>query len=145
VITGLIAYVSIVVGELTAKRLALQRSESFAFALAPLVDLTASLTRPVIWLLAVSTNAVVRVLGGDPSAAREEITDEEIRAVVSGSSTLGEEERQIVEDVFDAGARTLREVIVPRTEVDFPSAPKSTQPHITPTTKRRKRRSFTLS
>jgi putative hemolysin len=54
-----------------------------------------------------------------PSATREEITDEEIRALVSGSRTLGEEERQIVEDVFDAGARTLREVMVPRTEVDF--------------------------
>ena len=50
---------------------------------------------------------------------REEITDEEIRAIVRGSSTLGEEDRQIVEDVFDAGARSLREVMVPRTEVDF--------------------------
>jgi putative hemolysin len=119
VITALIAYVSIVLGELTAKRLALQRAESCALALAPLVDLTASMARPVIWLLGVSTNAVVRVLGGDPSTAREEITDEEIRALVRGSSTLGEEERQIVEDVFDAGARSLREVMVPRTEVDF--------------------------
>ena len=119
VITALIAYVSIVLGELTAKRLALQRAESFALALAPLVDLTASLARPLIWLLGVSTNAVVRVLGADPSAAREEITDDEIRALVRGSSTLGEEERQIVEDVFDAGARSLREVMVPRTEVDF--------------------------
>jgi putative hemolysin len=62
VITGLIAHVSIVLGELTAKRLALQRAESFALALAPLVDLTASLARPVIWLLGVSTNAVVRCL-----------------------------------------------------------------------------------
>ena len=88
VITALIAYVSIVLGELTAKRLALQRAERCALALAPLVDLTASLARPVIWLLGVSTNAVVRVLGGDPSAAREEITDEEIRALVRGSSTL---------------------------------------------------------
>ena len=51
VITALIAYVSIVLGELTAKRLALQRAESCALALAPLVDLTASVARPVIWLL----------------------------------------------------------------------------------------------
>jgi putative hemolysin len=47
------------------------------------------------------------------------VSDEEIRALVSGSSTLGDEERQIVDDVFDAGARSLREVMVPRTEVDF--------------------------
>ncbi len=119
VVTAIISYVSIVLGELTAKRLALQRSEAFALALAPLVDFIAKLARPVIWLLGVSTDAVVRVLGGDPTAGREEVTDEEIRAMVSGSSTLGDEERQIVDDVFDAGSRGLREVMLPRTEVDF--------------------------
>ena len=119
VVTAIISYVSIVLGELTAKRLALQRSETFALALAPLVDFIAKLARPVIWLLGVSTNIVLRLLGGDPSAGREEVTDEEIRALVSGSSTLGDEERRIVDDVFDAGSRGLREVMLPRTEVDF--------------------------
>jgi putative hemolysin len=119
VVTAIISYVSIVLGELTAKRLALQRSEAFALALAPLVDFIAQLARPVIWLLGVSTDAAVRVLGGDPRAGREEVTDEEIRALVSGSSTLGDEERRIVDDVFDAGSRGLREVMLPRTEVDF--------------------------
>jgi putative hemolysin len=51
--------------------------------------------------------------------SREEVTNEEIRAMVSGSTTLGDEERRIVEDVFEAGERGLREVMVPRTEVDF--------------------------
>ncbi len=119
VITALISYVSIVLGELSAKRLALQRSESFALALAPLVDLIATLARPVIWLLGVSTNAVVRVLGGDPKASREEVSDEELRTMVSESTTLGEEERRLLDDVFAAGGRGLREVMVPRTEVDF--------------------------
>jgi len=118
-ITAVIAYASIVLGELTAKRLALQRSEGFALALAPLVDLIATLARPVIWLLGVSTNVAVRVLGGDPRAGREQVSDEEIRAMVSGSSTLGVEERRIVDEVFAAGERGLREVMVPRTEVDF--------------------------
>ena len=118
-ITIAISYVSIVLGELTAKRLALQRSEAFALALAPLVDFIAKLARPVIWLLGVSTNVVVRLLGGDPNAGREEVTDEEIRALVSGSTTLGDEERRIVDDVFAAGDRGLREVMLPRTEVDF--------------------------
>jgi len=119
VITLVISYVSIVLGELTAKRLALQRSEAYALALAPLVDFIAKLARPLIWLLGVSTNVVVKLLGGDPTAGRQEVTDEEIRALVSGSTTLGDEERQIVDDVFAAGARSLREVMVPRTEVDF--------------------------
>jgi putative hemolysin len=118
-ITIVISYVSIVIGELTAKRLALQRTEGIALALAPLVDFIARGARPVIWLLGVSTNVVVRLVGGDPSAGREEVSDEEIRALVSGSTTLGAEERQIVDDVFAAGDRGLREVMVPRTEVDF--------------------------
>jgi putative hemolysin len=118
-ITIAISYVSIVLGELTAKRLALQRAEGTALALAPLVDFIARFTRPVIWLLGVSTNVVVRVLGGDPKISREEVTNEEIRAMVSGSTTLGDEERRIVDDVFAAGERSLREVMVPRTEVDF--------------------------
>ncbi|MDN5804315.1 MAG: hemolysin family protein, partial [Microlunatus sp.] len=118
-VTVVISYVSIVIGELTAKRLALQRSEAYALALAPLVDFVAKLARPVIWLLGASTNLMVRLLGGDPSAGRQEVTDEEIRAMVSGSSTLGDEERRIVDDVFDAGSRGLREVMLPRTEVEF--------------------------
>lgn len=119
VVTAIISYVSIVVGELTAKRLALQRSESFAMALAPMVDFIAHVARPVIWLLGVSTDGLVRLLGGDPNASREEVSSEELRAMVSGSESLGEEERQIVDDVFAAGTRSLREVMVPRTEVDF--------------------------
>jgi putative hemolysin len=118
-VTIVISYVSIVVGELTAKRLALQRAESFALALAPLVDSVASFLRPVIWLLGASTNVLVRLFGGDPSAGRQEVSDEEIRALVSGSTTISDEERQIVDDVFSAGERALREVMVPRTEVDF--------------------------
>ena len=80
IVTAIISYVSIVLGELTAKRLALQRSEAFALALAPLVDFIAKLARPVIWLLGVSTDVVVRILGGDPTASREEVIRVSARA-----------------------------------------------------------------
>ncbi len=119
VITLAISYVSLVVGELTPKRLALQRAESLALLVAPTVDRVAKLARPVIWLLSVSTNLLVRIIGGDPAARREAITEAEIRELVAGSPDLGAEERQIVEDVFEAGDRQIREVMVPRTEVDF--------------------------
>lgn len=118
-ITIVIAYFSIVIGELTAKRLAMQRSESFSLALAPLVSGIATLARPVIWLLDRSTNFLVRLFGGDPSIAKDGVTQEEIRAMVIGSSALGVEERSIVDELFDAGGLSLREVMVPRTEVDF--------------------------
>lgn len=119
IITLAISYVSLVIGELTPKRLALQRTESIALTVAPTIDRIAKLARPIVWLLSVSTNGLVRLLGGDPQARREQITDAEIRDLVSGSETLGDEERQIVEDVFEAGDRQIREVMIPRTEVDF--------------------------
>ena len=118
-VTVAISYFSIVLGELTAKRLAMQRAETFALTLGPLVNVIATITRPVIWFLGFSTNIAVRLLGGDPKASREEVTDEELRAMVSSSATLGDEERQIVDEVFAAGQVTLREAMVPRTEVDF--------------------------
>ncbi len=118
-VTVVISYFSIVIGELTAKRLAMQRAESFALGLAPLVSGIATLARPLIWFLDVSTNFLVRLLGGDPDLAKDQVSDEELRAMVSSSATLGDVERSIVDEVFDAGERSLREVMVPRTEVDF--------------------------
>ena len=119
IITIVISYFSIVIGELSAKRLAMQRAEGFALALAPLVSGIASLARPVIWFLGVSTDAVVRVFGGDPKLSKDAVSDEELREMVSGSTTLGQEERSIVDEVFAAGQLSLREVMVPRTEVEF--------------------------
>jgi putative hemolysin len=118
-VTFAISYVSLVVGELTPKRLALQRTESFALALGPMIDRVSRVSRPLIWLLSASTDIVVRLLGGDPDVQREQITDAELRELVTTQETLGEEERRIVEDVFEAGDRHIREVMVPRTEVDF--------------------------
>lgn len=118
-VTLVISYVSLVIGELVPKRIALQRAETVSQALGPMIDRLSRLSRPVIWLLSASTNVVVRLLGGDPHAQREQITDEELRELVGSHEALGEEERRILEDVFEAGDRQIREVMVPRTEVDF--------------------------
>lgn len=119
VVTLLITYLSLVVSELAPKRIALQRAEAFSLAAAPTLDRLARLSRPVIWLLSRSTDGVVRVFGADPQAARETISEEELRDIVAAHETLGREERELIEDVFEAGERQLHEVMVPRTEVDF--------------------------
>ncbi|MGZ4460577.1 MAG: hemolysin family protein [Nocardioidaceae bacterium] len=118
-VTVAISYLALVLGELAPKRLGLQRAEAFALALGPMIDRISKVFRPVIWLLSVSTNLIVRMLGGDPKAQREQMSDEELRELVNAHETLGEEERRIVEDVFEAGDRQIREVMIPRTEVDF--------------------------
>jgi len=118
-VTLAIAYVSLVIGELVPKRLALQRAESTALVVAGPVELLARVTRPFIGLLSISTNALVRLLGGDPRTGKEQITGEELRDIVAATEELTAEERALIDDVFDAGDRELREVMLPRTEVAF--------------------------
>jgi putative hemolysin len=118
-VTLVITYLSLVISELAPKRIALQRAEAISLLAAPVLDRVARMARPAIWLLSRSTDGVVRLSGGDPRAGRETISEEELRDIVAAHETLGHEERQLIEDVFEAGERQLHEVMVPRTEVDF--------------------------
>lgn len=119
VITLVISFFSLVLGELAPKRVALQRAEGVSLLAAPLLDRIATLSRPVIWLLSRSTNGIVRMLGGDPQAAREAMSVEELRSLVAGYTELNVDERTLIEEVFAARGRPIREVLVPRTEVTF--------------------------
>jgi putative hemolysin len=117
-----ITYLSLVLGELVPKRLALQRGEGVALFVAPTLDRVATLTRPIVWLLSASTSVVVRMLGMDPRAGGEEVSEEELRDMVSSHGDLDAEERRVLTDVFGAADRQLNEVMVPRTEVEFLAA-----------------------
>ena len=118
-ITLIITYVTLVLAELAPKRIGLQRAEGTALFFAAPLNRVALLLRPLIWLLSVSTNVVVRLLGGDPRAARQPITDDELRGLVAAHESLGKDERRLIDDVFAAGERSIDEVMVPRTEVTF--------------------------
>ncbi|MDN4172950.1 hemolysin family protein [Nocardioides sp. SOB77] len=117
--TLLIAYLSLVLGELVPKRLALQRSAQLSLLVGPPLDRFATVMRPVIWLLSRSTDALVRLLGGDPSATNDELSEEELRDIVATHEGLDEQERRILSDVFAAGRTTVKEVMRPRREVAF--------------------------
>lgn len=119
VITVFIVYLSLVLGELVPKRIALQRVEKVALFVAGPIDFIASLFRPFIVALSVSTNAVVRLFGIDPHSGKEAISGEELRDLVAAHEELSEHERNLIDDVFEAGERELREVMLPRTEVAF--------------------------
>jgi putative hemolysin len=119
VVTICITFVSLILGELAPKRIALQRAPRISLLAAPLLDRIATLARPVVWLLTKSTNLVVAILGGDPRIGRQAITEQELRDLVTGAQALSQDERHIVGEVFDAGKRQIREVLVPRTEVVF--------------------------
>jgi putative hemolysin len=119
VVTVCITFVSLVLGELAPKRIALQRAPRLALLAGPLLDRIASLARPVVWLLTRSTNLVVAILGGDPRVGRQAMTEQELQDLVTSAQALSPDERHIAGEVFDAGKRQIREVLVPRTEVVF--------------------------
>ena len=121
-LTLFIAYLSLVLGELVPKRLALQRAAGVAYVVGGPLDRFAVLMRPVVWLLSVSTNGVVRLFGGDPTATSEQLSDEELRFLVDQHEGLEDDERKILTDVFDAGDRSLSEVMRPRRDVTFLAA-----------------------
>ncbi|MPY10519.1 hemolysin family protein [Arthrobacter bussei] len=116
-LTLVVAYLSLVLGELAPKRLAIQRNAQFAYAVAPVLNNFARVMRPVIWLLSVSTNAVVRLLGGDPTRTSESMTEEELRDIVTSHEGLPEDERRILDDVLSLRDRQISEVMRPRPEV----------------------------
>ncbi|HEV2634280.1 MAG TPA: hemolysin family protein [Actinocrinis sp.] len=118
-VTMIISFVTLVIGELAPKRLALQRAEATAKTVAPFLQGMSRACRPIIWLLSVCTDGVVRLFGGDPSAGREQVSEEELRHLVASTDSLTSDERRLIDDVFGAGDTQLREVLVPRTEVVF--------------------------
>ena len=118
-ITIVISYISLVIGELVPKRLALYKTEFISLAAAPVIDRIAIVFRPIIWLLSKSTDLVVRLFGVSSNSTRAEISEAELVDLVTGHTALSIQERDIVEEVFNAGDLQLHEVMVPRTEVDF--------------------------
>ena len=118
-VTLVIAYFSLVFGELAPKRLALFRSEPISLNSSLVIEGIARLFRPIIWLLSKSTDLVVKLFGIDPREERSQISEEELMELVSGHNALTEEEREIVEEVFNTSEKLVNEVMVPRTEVDF--------------------------
>ena len=117
-VTVAIAYGALVLGELAPKRIAFQRTEGVALAAAPVLDVLERLARPVIWLLGKSTDLVIRLVGGDPKAGRDAVSEAELRDLVASNPELTHDERTLIEEVLDAGDRPIREVMTPRLDVD---------------------------
>jgi putative hemolysin len=117
VVTLLLAYFTLVFGELAPKRVAMQRAERWALLSARPLAMMSTLTRPVVWLLSRSTDLAVRLLGGDPSVQREAVTEAELRELVGTQPTITPQQRLIIDGAFEISERTLDEVLRPRPDV----------------------------
>ena len=124
-VTVVLAFVTLVIGELAPKRLAMQHALRWAMLIARPLDLLATISRPAVWLLGKATDVVVRLLGGDPNLGQQPPTPEELRDLVAGHRGLTVEQRMIITGALEINERVLREVVVPRRsvlmlEVDMP-------------------------
>ena len=119
ILTLIISYFSIVFSELVPKRIAMQRTEQIARAVVPAVDGFATFCTPLIWLISTLTNGLVRLFGFDPDETESQVSDDELRVLVSSNAQIGKEERTILDDVFDASDTAISEVMRPRADVTF--------------------------
>ncbi len=116
-VTLILTFVTLVLGELAPKRIAMQRAMPWALAAAGPIDLLSRLSRPVVAVLGAASNSVVRLFGVTPGAAGPTMTREELRDLVTSHGTLHAEQREILSGALEIDTRLLREVMVPRRSV----------------------------
>jgi putative hemolysin len=120
-VVATITYLSVVVGELVPKHLALKNPEGIACAVAPLMSLISRIAAPVVWLLDASTKLIFRLMG-QSTESDSAMTEEEIKTIVAEAETAGvieTGERKMIAGVLRLGDRAVRGVMTPRTDVDW--------------------------
>ncbi|PKQ29313.1 MAG: HlyC/CorC family transporter, partial [Actinobacteria bacterium HGW-Actinobacteria-10] len=110
IVTLIISYLTLVVGELAPKRLGLQRAEAVSKAVARPVALLASAFSPLVWLLARSTDVVSRLIGVKPGQGSEGVTEEEIKLLVTEQGSLLDEEKRMIHEILELGDTVTREI-----------------------------------
>lgn len=127
IITVIVSYASIVVGELVPKRLGLADAERIAIRIAPFMAAFNKILKPLIWVTSKSANGLCRLLHIKNVDERMNTSEDEIRYMVSDAEELTEEEKSMIHEIFDLGDTVAREVMVPR--VDMTALPESATVH----------------
>ncbi len=116
VVVVAVTYLSLIIGELVPKQIALKNPEPIAVRVAPAVTLLARAITPVLWLLNLSSNCLLRLMGLNPGFERR-VTDEDILSLIKEgerSGLLHPDEREMVEGVLDLADRAVRTIMTPR-------------------------------
>ncbi|MDD3336598.1 MAG: hemolysin family protein [Eubacteriales bacterium] len=119
-ITLVLSFFMIVWGELTPKRIALQNPEKVARIACGVISFVSKLFKPIVWLLSVSTNGMLRLLRINPGDSGEEVTEEEIRMMVdigSENGAIEQDERNMIENIFEFNNMTAADIMVHRIDV----------------------------
>ncbi|MBR6825373.1 MAG: HlyC/CorC family transporter [Oscillospiraceae bacterium] len=121
-ITLLLSYFTLVFGELVPKRVAMKRAESLGLGISGLVSGISTVFKPIVWLLSVSTNGILRLMGIDPNQVDEQVNEEEILMMVDAGSEKGaidRQEKEFIQNVFAFDDLTAEEIAVHRMDVTF--------------------------
>lgn len=119
-ITLILSYFTLILGELVPKRLAMKNAEKVALGISTMITFVAKLFAPVVWLLTISTNGILRLCGVDPNAQDEEVSEDEIRMMADAGSKKGvidEEENEMIQNVFEFDNVSVVEFCTHRTDV----------------------------
>lgn len=122
VITLVLSYFTLIFGELVPKRVAMRKAETLALGMSAFITGISKLFAPIVWVLTISTNAVLRLLGIDPDAEDDAVSEEEIRMMVDVGSEKGaidNEEKQFIQNVFEFDDLTAGDIATHRTEVSL--------------------------
>ena len=120
VVTLILSYFTLVFGELVPKRLAMKHSEKLALRAVGPLKFTQAVFAPFVWMLTLSVNAVLRLLGINPNDEDDEVTEEEILLMVNEGQeqgVIGDEESEMINNIFDFNDKTAGEIMTHRTEV----------------------------
>ena len=120
VITLILSYFTLVFGELVPKQVAMRKAEPLALGLSGLISGIATMFRPVVSFLTLSTNSILLLMGIDPNEEAEEVSEEEIRMMVDAGSekgTIDHEEKEFIQNVFEFDDLSAEEIMTHRTDV----------------------------
>ena len=120
VITLVMSYFSLVLGELVPKKIAMNKPEKMAFMAAPILVFVAKVTKPVVKFLALSTNGVLRLIGIDPHADEEVVTEEEIRMMVDVGGEKGvieDVQIEMINNIFEFDDIDVADIMTHRTDM----------------------------
>ncbi|MBE6531119.1 MAG: HlyC/CorC family transporter [Ruminococcaceae bacterium] len=129
-ITIVLSFFTLVLGELLPKRIAMKKADKLALSLSGPVRFISFTFAPLVWLLTVSTNGLLRLFGINPQDNDEEVTEEEIRLMVDAGSETGaidEEEKEIIQNVFEFDDITASEIATHRTDISMLSTEDSAE------------------
>ena len=122
VITFVLAYFTLVFGELVPKRIAMKKSESMALGMAGMLRGVSKIFAPLVGLLTVSTNGVLRLFGINPNEAEEPVTEDDILMILEEGNEQGtilEEENEIIQNVFEFNDITAGDIATHRVDVNI--------------------------